>query len=79
MSNTWIYFALFLSDYGHPLGTESGDILDSQFSSSASSLPSFQPFKARLNSVSAWCMDERSLSEYLQIDLLAPHLIQQVL
>ena len=69
---------LLISDYGNPLGVESGDILDSQFSSSSASLSSFEPFKARLNSKAAWCMAQNSLSEYLQIDLLTPHLIQQV-
>lgn len=67
-----------ISDYGNPLGVESGDILDNQFSSSSASLSSFEPFKARLNSPSAWCMAENSLSDFLQIDLLVLHVIQQV-
>ena len=60
------------------MGLESGKIQDDQLSSSSSSYPGFEPFKARLNSGAAWCMQEKSYSEYLQIDLLTPHVIQQV-
>ena len=65
-------------DFGEPLGLESGKVQDDQLSSSSSSYPGFEPFKARLNSGAAWCMQENSYSEYLQIDLLTPHVIQQV-
>ena len=67
-----------ISDYGNPLGVESGVILDHQFSSSSAARASFEPFKARLNSDAAWCMADNSLTEYLQIDLLTQHVIQQV-
>ena len=60
------------------MGLESGKIPDDQLSSSSSSYSGFEPFKARLNSGAAWCMQENSYSEYLQIDVLTPHVIQQV-
>ena len=66
------------SDYGNPLGIESGMISDNQFSSPSAILPSYEPFRGRLNSASAWCVQENGLHDYLQIDLLTPHLIQQV-
>lgn len=77
----WFLFYIFiltLKDFGEPLGLESGTIQDDQLSSSSSSYPGFEPFKARLNSGAAWCMQENSYSEYLQIDLRTPHVIQQV-
>ena len=62
--------ALVLSGCSNPLGLEDGRVQDSQLSS-YTYRASWDPFKARLNAVGAWCSDTNVVNhEYLEIDLL---------
>ena len=62
--------ALILSGCSNPVGLEDGRVQDSQLSSYTHD-HGWDPFKARLNSGSAWCSDTNDVNhEFLQIDLL---------
>ena len=62
--------ALVLSGCSNALGLEDGRVQNSQFSSYTYDAD-WDPFKARLNKVGAWCSKTNDVNhEFLQIDLL---------
>ena len=61
--------ALVLSGCSNALGLEDGRVQNSQFSSYTYAT-SWDPFRARLNKVGAWCSKANDVNhEFLQIDL----------
>ena len=50
------------------LGLEDGRITDSQITASSQYSSNFDPTKARLNSLGAWCVQTIDLNQWLQVE-----------
>ncbi|XP_046359118.2 uncharacterized protein LOC124137050 [Haliotis rufescens] len=62
---------------GKSLGVRTGDVKDFQFSSSTGA-NGYYGYHARLNRATGWCAQSGDTDPYIQVDLLTPMILEQV-